>query len=83
MAAMPALCRCVAVCAVVVFPRCAAVISVGAPDVLVEVSRPMVAGTDLRHFKGVVHCHGRTSRDSDGTSEGISAACRDRRAAST
>lgn len=35
---------------------------------------PLVAGTDLRDWKGVVHCHGRLSHDSSGTEAEIVAA---------
>lgn len=55
---------------------CSALTTFGSPA-MVAVRRPAVAGTDLVDLKGVVHCHGRLSHDSDGTLDEIAAACRD------
>jgi len=71
--------RCLTVLSAALLNGCAAVTSFGALPESPVGSRPVVAGTELRDFKGVVHCHGRLSHDSDGTIEQIGAACREAR----
>lgn len=52
---------------------CAAILPMPAPD-LPAAPPPLVAGTALRDWKGVIHCHGFLSHDSKGTFAEIAAA---------
>ncbi|MCA8949509.1 MAG: hypothetical protein KDE27_08390 [Planctomycetes bacterium] len=55
-------------------PACAAVTTIATPEL--DRPRPLpVAGTPLFDWKGIVHCHGFLSHDSDGTMEEIADAC--------
>ncbi len=59
------------------FPACSALTTMFPDTAAVRAVRPAVAGTPFVDARGIVHCHGWLSHDSDGTLEEISAACRD------
>lgn len=67
--------RIVAVLCAPLFGGCAALTTIGPPPAF-PARQPLVPGTGLRDYKGVVHCHGRLSHDSEGTIDEIAAACR-------
>lgn len=58
------------------FASCSALTTVW-PSPLEHGEARRVAGTTFFDWKGVVHCHGRLSHDSEGTVEAIVAACHD------